>query len=57
MGLRLPITRLEGKNKMEQRANLGDRRGVAKGLSESSRTSDGEVAPLILVDPRRLSSF
>jgi transcriptional regulator len=57
MGLRLPITRLEGKNKMEQRANLGDRRGVAKGLSESSRTSDGEVAPLILVDPRRPSSF
>ena len=52
VGMRMPIVRLEGKRKMEQKGSLEDRRGVAKGLSESSRVSDEEVAPLIPIDPR-----
>lgn len=52
VGMRLPIVRLEGKRKMEQRESLEDRRGVAKGLSESSRVGDGDIAPLIPIDPQ-----
>ena len=52
VGIRLPIRRLEGKRKMNQRDSLEDRLGVAKGLSESDRPSDREVAPLIPREPR-----
>jgi len=47
VGLRMPITRLEGKRKMSQNRNAADRTGVVAGLSESDRPSDREVAPLI----------
>ncbi|WP_296740726.1 FMN-binding negative transcriptional regulator [Mesorhizobium sp.] len=47
VGLRMPITRLEGKRKMSQNRNAADRTGVVAGLSESERASDREVAPLI----------
>jgi transcriptional regulator len=47
VGVRLPITRLEGKRKMSQNRNEADRRGVAGGLAESDRPTDRAVADLI----------
>ncbi len=47
VGLRLPITRLDGKRKMSQNRNAQDRAGVVEGLSESTRPSDRIVAELI----------
>lgn len=47
VGLRLPITRLEGKRKMSQNRNATDRAGVVSGLAASDRPSDREVAALI----------
>lgn len=47
VGLRMPITRLEGKRKMSQNRNAADRAGVATGLAASERASDREVAALI----------
>lgn len=47
VGLRMPVTRLEGKRKMSQNRNAADRTGVVEGLSASERPSDREVAPLI----------
>ncbi|MEW6643218.1 MAG: FMN-binding negative transcriptional regulator [Pseudomonadota bacterium] len=47
IGLRLPITRLEGKRKMSQNRNAADRAGVIAGLSASERPADREVATLI----------
>lgn len=50
VGLRLPITRLEGKRKMSQNRSAADRAGVAKGLAESDRPMDRLVAGLIPTD-------
>ncbi len=47
VGLRLPITRLEGKRKMSQNRSLEDREGVAKGLAASERPSERAAAELI----------
>lgn len=47
VGLRLPITRLEGKRKMSQNRSAADRAGVAKGLAESDKATDRRVAGLI----------
>lgn len=47
VGLRLPITRLEGKRKMSQNRSAEDRAGVAAGLAASPRASDRAVAALI----------
>jgi transcriptional regulator len=47
VGLRLPVTRLEGKRKMSQNRSAEDRAGVAAGLAGSDRPSDRAVAPLI----------
>ncbi len=47
VGVRMPITRLEGKRKMSQNRNAADRTGVAAGLAASERASDRETAPLI----------
>lgn len=47
VGLRMPITRLEGKRKMSQNRNAADRAGVAAGLAASERASDREAASLI----------
>ncbi|PBC02639.1 FMN-binding negative transcriptional regulator [Mesorhizobium sp. WSM3860] len=47
VGLRMPITRLDGKRKMSQNRNAADRAGVATGLAASDRPSDREVAALI----------
>jgi transcriptional regulator len=47
VGLRLPITRIEGKRKMSQNRPEADRRGVAKALAESERPGDRAAATLI----------
>jgi transcriptional regulator len=47
VGLRMPITRLEGKRKMSQNRSETDRARVAAGLAASERASDREVASLI----------
>jgi transcriptional regulator len=49
VGLRLPITRIEGKRKMSQNRSEADREGVARGLGESPRPGDREVAARIPV--------
>jgi transcriptional regulator len=51
VGLRLPITRLEGKRKLSQNRNAADRSGVANGLAQSERHSDRVVASQIPVEP------
>ena len=50
VGLRMPISRLDGKRKMSQNRNLADRAGVINGLSESHRPEDHIVASLIPQD-------
>jgi transcriptional regulator len=47
VGLRLPITRIEGKRKMSQNRPEADRAGVIAGLSESDKPADRHVATLI----------
>jgi transcriptional regulator len=47
VGLRMPITRLDGKCKMSQNRNAADRAGVIKGLSESSSAEERAMAKLI----------
>ena len=47
VGLRLPITRIDGKRKMSQNRSATDRAGVAAGLAASNRASDRAVAALI----------
>ena len=50
IGLRMPISRLDGKRKMSQNCGSADRAGVIKGLSESHRSEDHVVASLISRD-------
>jgi transcriptional regulator len=50
VGIRMPITRLEGKRKMSQNRPAGDRANVAAGLADSSRPAEREAASLIPVD-------
>ena len=47
VGLRMPITRLEGKRKMSQNRNAADRKGVVEGLTASDSAVDRAVADLI----------
>ncbi|UPG73542.1 FMN-binding negative transcriptional regulator [Roseomonas gilardii subsp. gilardii] len=47
VGLRLPITRIDGKRKMSQNRSAEDRAGAAAGLAASDRPSDRAVAALI----------
>ena len=47
VGLRMPITRIEGKAKMSQNRSVEDRRGVAVGLAASDDPQDRAVARLI----------
>ena len=47
VGVRIPVTRFEGKRKMSQNRPEADRIGVASGLAASEETRDREVAPLI----------
>ena len=47
VGVRMPISRMEGKRKMSQNRDAEDRAGVARGLAESDRPMDQVVAGLI----------
>lgn len=47
IGIRMPITRLEGKRKMSQNRSPVDRHNVAAGLAESARPSEREAAALV----------
>lgn len=47
VGLRMPITRLDGKRKMSQNRNAEDRAGVAAVLASSDSAADRAVAALI----------
>jgi transcriptional regulator len=47
VGLRIPITRIEGKSKMSQNRNAADRAGIVAGLSASDSAADRHVATLI----------
>ena len=47
VGLRMPISRLDGKRKMSQNRNAADRAGVIQGLAGSDRPEDRVVASLI----------
>lgn len=47
VGLRIPISRIEGKRKMSQNRPAADREGVAGGLAASERPSDRHVAELV----------
>jgi transcriptional regulator len=49
VGVRIPVTRFEGKRKMSQNRPEADRIGVAAGLAASEKPRDREVAPLIRV--------
>ncbi len=47
VGVRMPLTRIEGKRKMSQNRNEADRAGVVAGLQESERPEDRVVASLV----------
>ncbi|MDJ0387085.1 FMN-binding negative transcriptional regulator [Roseomonas sp. E05] len=47
VGLRMPITRLEGKRKMSQNRSAEDRAGVREGLGASDNVAERAVAALI----------
>jgi transcriptional regulator len=47
VGLRMPITRIDGKRKMSQNRSAEDRAGVVEGLSASDSAVDRAVAGLI----------
>lgn len=47
VGLRLPVSHIEGKRKMSQNRSAEDRDGVAQGLMSSERITDRMVSALI----------
>jgi transcriptional regulator len=47
VGIRIPVSRFEGKRKMSQNRPEADRIGVVAGLAASENPQDREVAPLI----------
>ena len=47
VGIRMPITRLDGKRKMSQRDSAEDREGVIEGLSRSGNAQEAVVAALV----------
>lgn len=47
VGLRMPITRIEGKRKMSQNRPQADREGVAAGLGASGSEADRRVAAMV----------
>lgn len=52
IGVRMPITRIEGKRKLSQNRSEADRLGVARGLADSERWSEREVGRAIPVPDR-----
>ena len=53
VGLRMPITRIEGKLKMSQNQPGTNRDGVAAGLAASTRESDRTVSTMIPTGPKQ----
>lgn len=49
VGVRIPVSRLDGKRKMSQNRPEADRVGVARGLARSERSGDQIVAAMIPV--------
>lgn len=47
VGVRMPISRLEGKTKMSQNRSMADRLVVAQGLAEASDTSGRQAGDLV----------
>lgn len=47
VGLRMPVTRIEGKRKMSQNRPPADREGVVSGLAASDSETDRKVAALV----------
>ena len=52
VGLRLPITRIEGKRKLSQNQPQANRDGVATGLAAGPRESDRIVSGMIPREPK-----
>jgi transcriptional regulator len=52
IGLRMPITRWDGKKKMSQNRNAADRDGARQGLLQSANAEDHTVAQMIPMDAR-----
>lgn len=52
VGVRMPISRIEGKRKLSQNRSEADRLGVARGLADSERWSEREVGRAIPVPDR-----
>ncbi len=50
VGLRIPITRLQGKRKTSQNRTLQDRTTVAQGLAQSEREADRQIASQIPIE-------
>jgi len=50
VGVRMRITRLQGKLKMSQNRPMADRRGVADGLAGSERAEERQVSRMIPVE-------
>lgn len=48
IGMKLSISRIEGKVEMSQNRNEADRRGVADGLAASTDTRDRAVGKMVL---------
>jgi transcriptional regulator len=47
VGIRMPITRLEGKRKLSQNRSAQDREGVVKGLMSSDSETDRAIAGMV----------
>ena len=52
VGVRLTITRIEGKRKLSQNRSEADRFGVAAGLAEGAREDDRAIGAMIPTGPR-----
>ncbi|WP_074655301.1 FMN-binding negative transcriptional regulator [Terriglobus roseus] len=52
VGIRMPISRLEGKRKMSQNRSEADRAGVVEGLSQSPREGDQIAAKIVPIKSR-----
>lgn len=50
VGLRIPLTRIDGKRKLSQNRPAEDRVGVAAGLTDSERESDRQIGAMIPIE-------
>lgn len=57
VGMKLSITRLEGKRKMSQNRPVADREGVRAGLAASGKTGDREAAGVMGYEDSNFNKF